>query len=292
MSQPPRNERTQRERNGGDYSEKREREPRSRRDSPNDRRSGSDRSSGQPPYYPRDSQRKARSAPQEEHRESKCSNVCSRRGIVLICAVLTNALVLICVVSAHMAQLGMSAMGMGGTSFADTMISFEGTELQQVRDLDMQYGQMRAPGVYGGVAFCLTFCALSLLFVVSSSKPAYLLPSKLLIGQIVFQIIGAVAYVIAVGLYLHLVISVNSTDLCIRRERLYARNGYTWMNCSVSGGDAAVAMFGIITTILYAVGAFLTGQTLQDVRRYYKERDRYETKRREQPKHALPDTYV
>ncbi|XP_051501616.1 MARVEL domain-containing protein 3-like isoform X1 [Myxocyprinus asiaticus] len=292
MSQPPRNQRAQRERNGGDYSEKREREPRSRRDSPNDRRSGSDRSSGQPPYYPRGSQRNARSAPREEHRESKCSNVCSRRGIVLICAVLTNALVFICVVAAHMAQLGMSAMGMGGTSFVDAIIPFEGTELQQVRDLDMQYGQMRAPGVYGGVAFCLTFCALSLLFVVSSSKPAHLLPRKLLIGQFVFQIIGAVAYVIAVGLYLHLVISVNSTDVCIRRERLYARNGYTWMNCSVSGGDAAVAMFGIITTILYAVGAFLTGQTLQDVSCYYKERDRYETKRREQPKRAHPDTYV
>lgn len=216
---------------------------------------------------------------------------------MLICAVLTNALVLICVVAAHMSQMGMSAMGMGGGSFIDAMIPFEGVELKQVRELDMQFGQMRAPGVYGGVAFCLTFGALTLLFVVSSSKPPHMLPRKLLIGQFAFQIIGAVGYVVAVGLYLHFVISVNSTDVCARRERLYARNGYTWMNCSVGGGDAAVALFGIITAILYAAGTFLTGQTIQDVRRYLKERDRYEAERREQPRSPLktpphPDTYV
>ncbi|XP_016122572.1 MARVEL domain-containing protein 3-like [Sinocyclocheilus grahami] len=278
MSQPSRNHRPQRERNGGHY-ERRDREPSSRRDNPSER---SERSSGQPPYYPRGSQRHARSAPRE-HRESKCSYICSRRGIVLICAVLTNALVLICVVAAHMSQLGMSAMGMGGTSFIDAMIPFEGVELQQVRELDMQYGQMRAPGVYGGVAFSLTFGALSLLFIVSSSKPPHMLPRKLLIGQFAFQIIGAVAYVVAVGLYLHFVVSVNSTEVCVRRERLYARNGYTWMNCSVNGGDAAVALFGIITAILYAVGTFLTGKTIQDVNGYFKERERFEAECREQP---------
>ncbi|XP_059353977.1 MARVEL domain-containing protein 3 [Carassius carassius] len=291
MSQLSRNHRPQRERNGGQHSKRRDREPRSRRDSP------SDSSSGQPPYNPRGSQRHVRSDPGEERRESKCSHICSRRGIVLICAVLTNALVLVCVVASHMSQMGMSAMGIGGGSFIDAMIPFEGEELKQVRELDMQFGQMRAPGVYGGVAFCLTFGALSLLFVVSSSKPPHMLPRKLLIGQFAFQIIGAVGYVVAVGLYLHFVISVNSTDVCARRERLYARSGYTWMNCSVGGGDAAVALFGIITAILYAAGTFLTGQTIQDVRRYFKERDRYEAERREQPGSPLktpphPDTYV
>lgn len=118
MSQPSRNQRAQRERNGGVHSEKRDRDPRSRRDNPSDRRSGSERwnnilpvqtsksiyiytkrkkrifglnivrhvyciwprSSSQPPYYPRGSQRSARSAHQEQHRESKCSHICSRTG--------------------------------------------------------------------------------------------------------------------------------------------------------------------------------------------------------------------
>lgn len=216
---------------------------------------------------------------------------------MLLCSILTNALVLICVVAAHMSQMGMSAMGMGGTSFIDAMIPFEGTELQKVRELDMQYGQMRAPLVYGGVAFSLTFGVLSLLFVVSGSKPAHRLPRKILIGQFAFQIVGAVAYVVAVGLYLHFVIYVNSTDMCIQRERLYARNGYTWMNCSVNGGDASVALFGIITAILYAVGTYLTGKTIQDVRSYFKERERYKAKRREetrapQERTLNPDIYV
>ncbi|CAM4691953.1 unnamed protein product [Leuciscus chuanchicus] len=275
MSQPSRNHRAQRERNGDNIDS-------SRRDSPSDRRSGSERSSSQPPFYPRNAQRSVRSAPREQRRESKCSHVCSRRGIVLLCSILTNVLVLICIVAAHMSQMGMSAMGMGGGSFIDAMIPFEGTELQKVRELDMQFGQMRAPLVYGGVAFSLTFGVLSLLFVVSGNKPAHRLPRKILIGQFAFQIIGAVAYVVAVGLYLHFVIYVNSTDMCYQRERLYARNGYTWMNCSVNGGDASVALFGIITAILYAVGAFLTGKTIQEVRNYFKERDRYKAEQREE----------
>ncbi|KAI4892493.1 hypothetical protein NFI96_002922 [Prochilodus magdalenae] len=217
-------------------------------------------------------------------------------GIVLICATLTNVLVLFCIVAAHVTLSGMSAMNFGG-SFVDSLIPFEGVELQQVRDLDMQFGQMRAPGVYGGVAFSLTFGVLSLLFVVSGNKPAYVLPWKLLIGQFVFQLLGAVVYMVAVGLYLHFVIRVNSTDVCLRRERIYARNGYTWMNCNVGGADAAVALFGIITAILYAVGSFLTFKTLQNVKSFQKERARYEAERRERPKgpHSTPlqsDIYV
>ncbi|KAK7133302.1 hypothetical protein R3I94_015241 [Phoxinus phoxinus] len=278
MSQPSRNQRAQRERNG----DNRDRDPRSRRDGPNDRRSSSERSSSQPPFYPRNAQRSVRSAPPEQRRESKCAHICSRTGIVLLCSILTNALVLVCVVAAHMSQMGMSAMSMSGGNFIDAMIPFEGTELQKVRELDMQFSQMRSPLVYGGVAFSLTFGVLSLLFVVSGNKPAHRLPRKILIGQFAFQIIGAVAYVIAIGLYLHFVIYVNSTDMCLQRERLYARNGYTWMNCSVNGGDASVALFGIITAVLYGAGTVLTGKTIQEVRSYFKERDQYNAERREE----------
>uniref|UniRef100_A0AAY4CRX4 MARVEL domain-containing protein n=2 Tax=Denticeps clupeoides TaxID=299321 RepID=A0AAY4CRX4_9TELE len=219
---------------------------------------------------PRPSQRRP---PREEYEESKCSYMCSRRGIVLICAVLTNALVLICVVAAMMSMSGMSAAGglSSGSFNLDAQLPFEGTELQQVRDLDMQYSQMRAPGVYGGVTFSLVMGVVSLLFVVSGGKPAYALPRRLLIGTLAFQAAGAVAYVVAVALYLHFVTGVNSTDVCKKRERLYAGRGHTWMNCSVSGGDAAVALFGVITAILYAAGAFLTYVTLRNVTDFHRE---------------------
>ncbi|XP_062412118.1 MARVEL domain-containing protein 3 [Sardina pilchardus] len=281
MSHPPRTHRGQRERdrdrdrdrNGERTGAPRDnREGRGRRDYYEDRPPPSD-SSSQPPYYdrtPPPPKQTHRSTPQEEHHASKCTNICSRRGIVLICAVLTNALVLVCIVAAHLSMSGFSSAGLSGGFSINAQIPFQGTELQQVRDLDMQFSQMRAPGVYGGVAFSLTMGVISLLFVVSGSKPAYLLGKKLLVGQFLFQLIGGIAYVVAVGLYLHFVISINATDVCQRRERLYAGRGYTWMNCDVGGGDAAVALFGLITAILYAVGTYLTFVTMRNVAHYHK----------------------
>ncbi|TSK58119.1 MARVEL domain-containing protein 3 [Bagarius yarrelli] len=214
-------------------------------------------------------------------------------GIVLMCAFLCNLLVLFCAVAAYVTLSGMSAMNFGGGSFVDAIIPFEGSELQKVRDLDMQYTQMRAPGLYGSLAFSITFGVISLFFVMSGNKPAHVLPRKLLIGQFAFQLIGAVAYVTAVGLYLHFVIKVNSTDVCLMRERLYARNGQTWMNCNVSGADGAVALFGIIVTILYGVGAFFTARTIRNVHQYSKERAHYEAERpKRQDTHLQSGIYI
>ncbi|XP_072245040.1 MARVEL domain-containing protein 3 [Leuresthes tenuis] len=272
MSQPPRSNRGHRERNGdhrprnGDH-----RPPR------DDRQSSSDRSSSRPPYYPREADpapKYSREVPRVEQSNSSCTNICSRRGIVLICAVLTNALVLICVVAAQMVMSGITSMGGLGGFNINTNLNLQGTELQKARDLDMQYSQMRAPGIYGGISFSLTFGVISLLFVVAGNKPPHLMSQKLLLGALVFQAVGAVVYVVAVGLYLHFVISVNSTDVCKQRERIYFRNGYTWMNCDVGGADAAVALFGLITAILYTAGTVLTVKTVRQVRGYLKEQKR------------------
>ncbi|XP_037530381.1 MARVEL domain-containing protein 3 [Nematolebias whitei] len=260
MSQPARSNRGHRERNG------QQRPPLS------DHRRPSPASSSSRPHRSRD----VRDVPRVEHHDSTCSNICSRRGIVLICAVLTNALVLICVVAAQMVVSGLSAMGGMGSFDINTNFNMQGTELQAARDLDMQYSQMRAPGVYGGVAFSLVFGVVSLLFVVAGNKPPHLMSRKLLVGQLAFQAVGAPAYVVAVGLYLHFVIKVNATDVCMQRRLLYSRNGYTWMNCDVSGADAAVALFGLITAILYTAGAVLTFQTVRGVERYLQERKRRE----------------
>ncbi|KAJ7986346.1 hypothetical protein DPEC_G00338970 [Dallia pectoralis] len=265
MSQPSRSHQGGGERNG--------REQRTQRKPPHsNRQPSSSRSSSQAPYY-RDSANQVRSVQSGEQSDSKCTHICSRRGMVLLCSILTNALVLVCVVAAQMAMSGMTAMGgLSGGFNLDTNIPFEGQELQQVRNLDMLYSQMRAPGVYGGVAFALVFGVLSLVFVVSGNKPAHLLGPRLLIGALVFQAVGAVLYVVAVGLYLHFVIQVNSTDTCNQRARMYARVGFTWMNCDVGGADAAVALFGLITAILYGVGTVLVFFTERGVQNYLKER--------------------
>ncbi|XP_061636301.1 MARVEL domain-containing protein 3 [Phyllopteryx taeniolatus] len=277
MSKPPRSTRGHRERNG-DHRHPRE---------PGDgNRSSADRTSSRPPYYDRDPDhhpKRARDVPHVEHNDSKCTHMCSSRGIVLICSVLTNGLVLICVVAAQMVTSGLSSMGGLGSFDINSNFNLQGTELQKVRELDMQYSQMRAPGIYGGIAFSLTMGVVSLLFVVAGNKPPHHLSRKLLYGALVFQAAGAVAYVVAVGLYLYFVIGVNATDVCEQRERLYARNGYTWMNCDVSGADAAVALFGLITAILYTAGTVLTIQTIRRVNQYLQERKRHEVER-EQPR--------
>ncbi|KAG7514983.1 hypothetical protein JOB18_047135 [Solea senegalensis] len=288
MSHPPRSNRGHRERNGdhrernGDHRHYRDDD---RRPSPDTDRSASSR----PPYYPREADsapKHVRDVPRVKQQDSKCTHMCSRRGIVLICAVLTNALVLICVVAAQMVSSGMtSAANMGGFNI-NSNFNLQGTELQKARELDMQYSQMRAPGIYGGIAFSLTFGVVSLLFVVSGNKPAHLMSRKLLVGALVFQAVGAAGYVVAVGLYLHFIIGVNATDICQQRERLYARSGYTWMNCDVGGADAAVALFGLITAILYAAGAVLTVNTIRGVRRYLQERKRREAERPRGPLRA------
>ncbi|XP_029285124.1 MARVEL domain-containing protein 3 isoform X1 [Cottoperca gobio] len=282
MSQPPRSNRGHRERNG-DHRHYRESHD-DRRSSPDNRRSSPDRSSSRPPYYPREADSppkhvREREVPRVEHNESKCTHICSRRGIVLICSVLTNSLVLICLVAAQMVTSGLSSMGGLGGFDINSNFNLQGTELQKVRDLDMQYSLMRAPGLYGGIPFSLTLGVLSLLFVVAGNKPPHLMSRKLLYGALVFQAVAAVGYVVAVGLYLHFVIGVNSTDVCQQRERLYARNGYTWMNCDVGGADAAVALFGLITAILYTVGTVLTFQTIRRVKRYLEERKRREAEK-------------
>lgn len=195
---------------------------------------------------------------------------------MLICAILTNSLVLICVVAAQMVTTGMSSAGGLGGFDINSNFNLQGTELQKVRELDMQYSQMRAPSIYGGIPFSLTMGVVSLLFVVSGNKPPQHMSRKLLVGALVFQALGAVVYVVAVGLYLHFIIGVNATDVCQQRERIYARNGYTWMSCDVSGADAAVALFGLITAILYGAGVILTVQTIRRVKRYLQERKRRE----------------
>ncbi|KAM9849015.1 MARVEL domain-containing protein 3 [Aulostomus maculatus] len=282
MSHPPRSNRGHRERNG---------DPRQYRESHDERRSSHDRNSSRPPYYPRDPDhhppkhvREVRTE-HREHHDSKCTHMCSRRGVVLICSVLTNGLVLICVVAAQMVTSGMSSMGGLGGFNINSNFNLQGTQLQQVRDLDMQYSQMRAPGIYGGIAFSLTMGVVSLLFVVAGGKPPHLMSRKLLIGALLFQAVGAVAYIVAIGLYLHFIISVNATEVCQQRERLYSQNGYTWMNCDVSGADAAVALFGIITAILYTAGTVLTIQTIRWVKHYLQERKRREVERQQPRSH-------
>ncbi|NXK08715.1 MALD3 protein, partial [Herpetotheres cachinnans] len=192
--------------------------------------------------------------PPKETFSMKCSKVCTTRGILKFVEITVNLLVLICVGAAQASVAGFTSLGgfgIGSFSLNSAYSPFDGTELQEVRELDMQFTQMRAPCVYGGVAFSLTAAVLTLVFLVVGAKPIQQLRIGLLAGECAFSLLAGMAYIIAVGLYLHFVSEVNSTEVCKRRERLYARRGYTSMNCVVQGGDAAVGLFGVAAACLY-----------------------------------------
>ncbi|XP_051871585.1 MARVEL domain-containing protein 3-like isoform X1 [Pristis pectinata] len=225
-------------------------------------------SSSAPPFYSSVSQA---NTPPKESFGTKCSYLCSRRGVLQFSELITNLMVLICVAASQAAISGYTSMGgLGAGSFSiDSAYSpFQGNELKQIRELDLQFSQMRTPGVYGGVTVSIVFGSLTLLFLVGGAKPLHRISPKLLMAEFVFNILACIGYIVGVGLYLHLIITVNSTEVCRLRYRLYAGRGYTFMNCDVQGGDAAVALFGLISACLYcgsAVLSFLTWRTLKKI---------------------------
>ncbi|ETE71143.1 MARVEL domain-containing protein 3, partial [Ophiophagus hannah] len=188
--------------------------------------------------------------------------------------VTVNILVLICIGATQAGVSGFTSLGGLGSFSIDSMYSpFQGTELQEVTELDMQYSQMRAPCVYGGIAFSLTMMCLTLLFLIGGAKPIHRLSLGLLAAECLFDILACLGYIAAVGLYLHFIIQVNATDVCLKRERLYARRGYTSMNCSVQGGDASVALFGLVAACLYFGSLVVCILTIREVRLFQKQRD-------------------
>ncbi|KAM4689374.1 MARVEL domain-containing protein 3-like isoform 1-T4 [Discoglossus pictus] len=197
----------------------------------------------------------------------KCSNLCSIRGVLQFVEITAGILVLICVVASYAVITGYtSAAGFGSFSIDSAYSPFQGNELQQVREMDMQYSQLRAPGVYGGVAFSMLLCALTVFFLILGAKPIHRVSLYILYAELIFDALACIGYIVAVGLYLHFIKQVNSTDTCKTRERLYAGRGYTWMNCEVQGGDAAVAIFGLIAACVYLSSAILCGLYIRTVR--------------------------
>ncbi|XP_063018110.1 MARVEL domain-containing protein 3-like isoform X1 [Melospiza melodia melodia] len=200
-----------------------------------------------------------------------------------------NLLVLICVGASQASVAGFTSLGGFGSFNLNSAYSpFEGTELREVRELDTQFTQMRAPCVYGGVAFSLTAATLTLVFLVVGAKPIHQLRTGLLLGECAFSLLAGLAYVAAVGLYLHFVRQVNATEVCRRRERLYARRGYTSMNCDVQGGDAAVGLFGVVASCLYFASFVLCILAIRTVRAFRS----HVAKAQHSPKGSLRDRSV
>ncbi|XP_066099455.1 MARVEL domain-containing protein 3 isoform X1 [Saccopteryx bilineata] len=188
----------------------------------------------------------------------KCRYLCTGRGVVQIVEVILNGMVLMCIVASYFVLAGFSASFTSGGGFGNNYYSpFEGTELEQVRQLDQQYTVLRAPLIYGGVAVSLGLGVLTMGVLLQGAKSLTKLPRKWLLLEATFSLLAAVGYCIGIGIYLHVALRINATDTCKARERLYARKGLTWMNCQLTGTDGAAATFACLLVIMYGVSVVL-----------------------------------
>nr|XP_011756370.1 MARVEL domain-containing protein 3-like [Macaca nemestrina] len=195
-------------------------------------------------------------------------------GVVQIVEVVLNGMVLICIVASYFVLAGFSASFSSGGGFGNNYYSpFEGTELEQVRQLDQQYTILRSPLIYGGVAVSLGLGVLTMGVLLQGAKSLTMLSGKWLLTEAAFSLLAAVGYCTGIGVYLHVALQINSTDTCKTRERLYARRGLTWMNCQLAGTDGAAATFACLLVIMYGASVVLALRSYREQKRYKSSRE-------------------
>ncbi|XP_051024712.1 MARVEL domain-containing protein 3 isoform X1 [Acomys russatus] len=206
----------------------------------------------------------------------KCRYLCTGRGVVQIVEVILNGMVLMCIVASYFVLAGFSASFASGGGFGNNYYSpFEGTELEQVRQLDQQYTILRSPLIYGGVAVSLGLGVLTMGVLLQGAKSLRKLPGRWLLMEAAFSLLAAVGYCVGIGFYLHAALRINSTDTCKTRERLYARKGLTWMNCQLAGTDGAAATFACLLVILYAASVVLALRAYREQKLYKDSQEQY-----------------
>ncbi|KAB0384449.1 MARVEL domain-containing protein 3 isoform X1 [Muntiacus reevesi] len=199
----------------------------------------------------------------------KCRYLCTGRGVIQIVEVILNGMVLMCIVASYFVLAGFSASFASGGGFGNNYYSpFEGTELEQVRQLDQQYTILRAPLIYGGVAVSLGLGVLTLGVLLQGAKSLHKLPGKWLLLEAAFSLLAAVGYCVGIGIYLHAALQINTTDTCRTRERVYARKGLTWMNCQLAGTDGAAATFACLLVVMYGASVVLALRSYREQKQY------------------------
>ncbi|XP_073487027.1 MARVEL domain-containing protein 3-like isoform X2 [Aquarana catesbeiana] len=217
---------------------------------------------GRPPPRPPPSQYNhstPRSHVEKRTFSEKCSNLCSRRGMLQLVEILLNLLILICASTTESASAGFSSIGGFGSTYyysmGYTMSGFVGDEVDKVAQLDLQYSRMKLPTIYAAVAISLLILALTLSFLSASCVSNVAHSRKLLLSEVVFNVISALIYIVCVALYIHFIKQINATELCKQRESLYHRRGYNSVNCDIMGTEMAASVFAVIIIVLYVASA-------------------------------------
>lgn len=207
-----------------------------------------------------------------------------------IMEVILNGMVLMCIVASYFVLAGFSASFASGSGFGNNYYSpFEGTELEQVRQLDQQYTILRSPLIYSGVAVSLGLGVLTMGVLLQGAKSLRKLPGRWLLLEAAFSLLAAVGYCVGIGFYLYVALRINSTDTCKTRERVYARKGLTWMNCQLAGTDGAAATFACLLVILYIASVVLALRAYRE-QQHYKDSQKQHRNYRDVPEYLWSET--
>ncbi|XP_062925410.1 MARVEL domain-containing protein 3-like isoform X2 [Mobula hypostoma] len=234
-------------------------------------------SSSAPPFYSAVSEV---NTPPKESFGTKCSYLCSRRGLLQMLEIILNLVVLICAAATQSASAGFASIGGFGSAYYYNMgyanSGFLNHEIQQIGQLDVEYNTKKSTTVYCAIGLSILLFAFSVAFLVvecilqyNRSSALHSKYSSFLIMECVVKALAAVAYLIGVALYLHFIFKINATDMCKQRESLYNRHGYSSVKCTILGTEVAVSIFAVMLIIVYissVVFAALARRAIQATR--------------------------
>ncbi|XP_075441971.1 MARVEL domain-containing protein 3-like isoform X2 [Ascaphus truei] len=197
----------------------------------------------------------------------KCNNLCSRRGLLQLVEIFLNLLVLVCASATQSASAGFSSIGGFGSSYyysmGYSMSGFQGDEVNQITQLDVQYNRMKLPTVYCAAGIGLLLLTLTLSFLAAHCMSSVVQNRKLLLAEEVLNVVSAVTYIISIGIYIHFIKQINGTEMCKQREALYSRHGFNSVNCDILGTEVAVCVFAMMLVVLYIASAVVVGLMLK-----------------------------
>ncbi|XP_078054859.1 MARVEL domain-containing protein 3-like isoform X2 [Mustelus asterias] len=219
-------------------------------------------SSSSPPYY--SSASPTNTSPKESF-GTKCSYLCSRRGLLQMVEIILNLVVLICAAATQSASAGFASIGGFGSAYYYNMgyanSGFLNHEVQQIGELDVQYNRMKSATVYCAVGLSVVLFAFAVAFFIGGwvmqhnrSSMQHGTLSNFLLLECVAKALAALAYIIGVALYLHFIHKINATDTCQQRESLYNRHGYSSVKCAILGTEVAVSIFAVMLIVVYVAG--------------------------------------
>ncbi|XP_053322370.1 MARVEL domain-containing protein 3-like isoform X3 [Spea bombifrons] len=193
----------------------------------------------------------------------KCSRLCSIRGMLQLVEIFLNLLVLICASSTQSASAGFSSIGGFANSYyysmGYAMSGFQGDEVSQITQLDMEYSRMKMPTVYFAVGISLLLLSMTLSFLVANCMASVRRNKKVLLAEEVLNVMSALIYIICIGLYIHFIKQINGSELCKKRESLYNRHGYNSVSCEILGTEVAVCVFAAMLVVSYTASAVVVG---------------------------------